>query len=107
MATLRNRHWPCPDVPRYAAGWALLPSDGHEFVRKMAACSGRWRTAKPGRPGGAVQRPEPVLNEPRLPFRDKTSCAGACLEMLRAFFVSAVLLTIAGPALADDMDVCR
>ena len=27
--------------------------------------------------------------------------------MLRAFFVSAVLLTIAGPALADDMDVCR
>jgi tetratricopeptide (TPR) repeat protein len=27
--------------------------------------------------------------------------------MLRALFVSAVLLTIAGPALADDMDACR
>ena len=27
--------------------------------------------------------------------------------MLRALFVSAVLLMIAGPALADDMDACR
>ena len=27
--------------------------------------------------------------------------------MLRAFLMSAVVLAVAGPALADDMDVCR
>jgi tetratricopeptide (TPR) repeat protein len=37
----------------------------------------------------------------------KYSIAGAFSQMLRALLVSAVLVAVAGPALADDIDSCR
>src|ERR1700722_19773207 len=48
----------------------------------------------------------PIMNR-RGNRTTKQCCAGAGCEMLRALLMSAVLLAVAGPALADDMDVCR
>src|SRR6202012_411158 len=50
----------------------------------------------------------PIRNEPLFGSNDQIEDAvGALVGMLRALFTSAVLLAIGGPALADDMDVCR
>ena len=52
---------PLPDAPRYAAGMALLPPDGHEFVNKIASGQGvsaernpRPRALGPQRPNCSI-----------------------------------------------------
>jgi tetratricopeptide (TPR) repeat protein len=52
--------------------------------------------------------PKPALNEPRRQSTDELiEPRRSFPPMLRAFIASAVLLAIAGPALADDLEACR